>query len=193
MTMGIVAHSGVLRDAAALQNQGVIADQPVMTTASARPGTDFSLQVVELMQAVYSYGGGMLFIEIMAEMRHPWDFWKGMLFAQAFIYFSYIFSACSSTRTKVSSRSTQLTRVSPPSFGRLSPTRSVLCRVLLPPSYTEMLASRSSTATSSPTFSTSPTLERDPGSFSGLPLSPFIGVSPSSLTLPLRRSATSRD
>ncbi|MCJ1251113.1 hypothetical protein MMC30_008344 [Trapelia coarctata] len=91
MTMGIVAHSGVLRDAAALQNQGVTADQPITTTAGARPGTDFSLQVVGLMQAVYSYGGAMLFVEFMAEMKHPWDFWKGMLFAQAFIYFFYMF------------------------------------------------------------------------------------------------------
>ncbi len=91
MTMGVVAHSGVLRDTAALQNQGVTADQPITTTAGARPGTDFSLQVVGLMQAVYSYGGAMLFVEFLSEMKHPWDFWKGMLFAQTFIYFFYMF------------------------------------------------------------------------------------------------------
>ena len=91
MTMGIVAHSGVLTDAAVAQNQGVTADQPITTTAGQRPGTDFSLQIVGLMQAVYSYGGAMLFVEFMSEMKHPFDFWKGMLFAQLFIYFFYMF------------------------------------------------------------------------------------------------------
>jgi hypothetical protein len=43
------------------------------------------------MQAVYSYGGAMLFIEFMAEMRRPRDFWKGMICAQGFIYCVYIF------------------------------------------------------------------------------------------------------
>jgi hypothetical protein len=26
---------------------------------------------------VYAYGGAMLFFNLLAEMRHPWDFWKG--------------------------------------------------------------------------------------------------------------------
>ena len=43
------------------------------------------------MQAVYSYGGAMLFVEFMAEMRRPFDFWKGMVLAQAFIYVVYMF------------------------------------------------------------------------------------------------------
>jgi Kef-type K+ transport system membrane component KefB len=38
-----------------------------------------------------SYGGALLFIAFLAEMRHPWDFWKGMLVAQVFICFVYIF------------------------------------------------------------------------------------------------------
>ena len=44
-----------------------------------------------LGQAVYSYGGATVFVEFMAEMRRPFDFWKGMLCAQLFIYFFYIF------------------------------------------------------------------------------------------------------
>jgi hypothetical protein len=44
-----------------------------------------------LNQAVYSYGGAMLFVAFMAEMRHPWDFWKGLLCADLFIYFMYMF------------------------------------------------------------------------------------------------------
>ena len=91
LTMGVVTHSDVLVEAAVAQNEGVTADQPVMTTAGQRPGTAFSLQVVGLMQAVYSYGGAMLFVEFMSEMKRPFDFWKGMLFAQLFIYFFYMF------------------------------------------------------------------------------------------------------
>lgn len=39
---------------------------------------------------VYSYGGALLFVAFLAEMRHPMDFWKGMLMAQAFITFVYL-------------------------------------------------------------------------------------------------------
>lgn len=44
-----------------------------------------------LNQAVYSYGGAMLFVAFMAEMRHPMDFWKGLICADLFIYFVYMF------------------------------------------------------------------------------------------------------
>ncbi|KAA8575754.1 hypothetical protein EYC84_004858 [Monilinia fructicola] len=44
-----------------------------------------------LNQAVYSYGGAMLFVAFLAEMRHPMDFWKGLLCADLFIYFVYMF------------------------------------------------------------------------------------------------------
>ena len=33
----------------------------------------------------------MLFVEFMAEMKKPFDFWKGMIFAQLFIYICYMF------------------------------------------------------------------------------------------------------
>jgi hypothetical protein len=38
-----------------------------------------------------SWGGALLFVAFIAEMRHPWDFWKGMLCAQLFIGIVYIF------------------------------------------------------------------------------------------------------
>ncbi|ESZ93670.1 putative N amino acid transport system protein [Sclerotinia borealis F-4128] len=44
-----------------------------------------------LNQAVYSYGGAMLFVAFLAEMRHPMDFWKGLICADLFIYFVYMF------------------------------------------------------------------------------------------------------
>ena len=54
-------------------------------------GTGFAAFTNGLNQAVYSYGGAMLFISFMAEMRHPWDFWKSLLCANIFIYMCYIF------------------------------------------------------------------------------------------------------
>lgn len=33
----------------------------------------------------------MLFVSFLSEMRHPWDFWKGMLCADIFIYVVYLF------------------------------------------------------------------------------------------------------
>jgi hypothetical protein len=51
---------------------------------------DFTSVITGLMQAVFAYGGAMLFTEFMAEMRRPMDFWKAMLLAQSFIYFVYM-------------------------------------------------------------------------------------------------------
>lgn len=64
---------------------------PVSTTGGAPAGVDFSGQIVGLMQAVYSYGGAMLYCEFMSEMRRPFDFWKALIMADSFIYFVYIF------------------------------------------------------------------------------------------------------
>jgi hypothetical protein len=60
-------------------------------SGEASGGNGFTGSLNGLNQAVYSYGGAMLFISFLAEMRHPWDFWKGMLFADLFIYFLYMF------------------------------------------------------------------------------------------------------
>jgi hypothetical protein len=51
----------------------------------------FAGQFNGVNQMVYSWGGALLFVAFMAEMRHPWDFWKGMLCAQLFIGIVYIF------------------------------------------------------------------------------------------------------
>ena len=63
---------------------------PIVRTAGPPSDVAFDGQLVGLMQAVYSYGGAMLFIEFMSEMRRPFDFWKGMICAQLFIYFVYL-------------------------------------------------------------------------------------------------------
>lgn len=70
--------------------------EPVRTFAGAPPaqyqqaavGFAASFGAVSVM--VYAYAGALLFVAFMAEMRHPWDFWKGMLCAQCFICFAYL-------------------------------------------------------------------------------------------------------
>jgi hypothetical protein len=105
-TMGVVAHSDVNTNATggsagtALGGSSVTPDAnnnypPVQTYAGLPPSdVGFTGYIVGLMQAVYAYGGAMLFIEFMAEMRRPRDFWKAMICAQVFIYICYIFFGC---------------------------------------------------------------------------------------------------
>lgn len=70
---------------------------PIKTFAGTPPagyasgGNGFIGSLNGLNQAVYSYAGAMLFITFLAEMRHPMDFWKALLCAEAFIYFCYMF------------------------------------------------------------------------------------------------------
>ncbi|QQK40586.1 Amino acid transporter, transmembrane [Penicillium digitatum] len=45
-----------------------------------------------MMNAVFAYGGATLFNELMAEMRRPYDFWKGFIIAEVFIYVCYLIS-----------------------------------------------------------------------------------------------------
>lgn len=54
-------------------------------------GTGFLGSFQGIDQIIYAYGGAMLFFNLLAEMRHPWDFWKGMLAADIFIYVVYMF------------------------------------------------------------------------------------------------------
>lgn len=69
---------------------------PIHTYASQPPagmasgGVGFVASLNGLNQAVYSYGGAMLFFNFLSEMRHPWDFWKSLIFSQAFIYVIYV-------------------------------------------------------------------------------------------------------
>ncbi|KIJ34891.1 hypothetical protein M422DRAFT_233084 [Sphaerobolus stellatus SS14] len=88
ITMGAVAHSAP-NFAAALQENNVPMGSGVVIT-SAKISLPFTDQIVGVMQMVYSYGGAMLFIELMAEMRKPFDFWKGMVCAQLLIVTAYL-------------------------------------------------------------------------------------------------------
>lgn len=53
-------------------------------------GSGFVAFVNGALQAVFAYGGAMMFPACMAEMRHPVDFWKGMICAQTFLTAVYL-------------------------------------------------------------------------------------------------------
>jgi len=92
MTMGVVANTPPNYTMSANLNSIPKGDGIVHTYAGAPPyAIGFGTAVTGLMQAVYSYGGAMLFCEFMSEMRKPWDFWKAMICAQSFIFFCYVF------------------------------------------------------------------------------------------------------
>lgn len=63
---------------------------PVQTSSSWPEGTDLNNRINGLMQGVFSYGGATLFNELMAEMRRPYDFWKGLICAEVFIISVYL-------------------------------------------------------------------------------------------------------
>lgn len=95
LTMAVVPHSDPNYDASAASNGRPAPDEqpgPVHVYGGAPPYSEgFMTGVSGLMQAVYSYGGAMLFCEFMSEMRKPADFWKAFICAEAFIYIVYLF------------------------------------------------------------------------------------------------------
>ncbi|KAI8962803.1 transmembrane amino acid transporter protein-domain-containing protein [Daldinia sp. FL1419] len=76
---------------------GVPPGMPIRTYAGTPPpgmatgGVGFIASLNGLNVAVYAYGGALLFAALLAEMRHPLDFWKSLLVAEIFIYGTYIF------------------------------------------------------------------------------------------------------
>lgn len=83
ITMGAVAHTPPNYAGANLP------PGPVQTLAI--NNLPFESQLNGIMQMVFSYGGALMFIEFMAEMRRPMDFWKAMAVAQLFITIIYMF------------------------------------------------------------------------------------------------------
>lgn len=101
ITMGVAAHSPPLYSAAGssagygVNPALVTADAngvfpPIQHTAGLPDPSNFGASVNGLMQAVYAYGGAMIFTEFMSEMKHPHDFLKAMWGAQFFIYICYM-------------------------------------------------------------------------------------------------------
>jgi hypothetical protein len=99
ITMGAAANSapnylGSKQSAGAVIDNGVLITPnaqgvyPPVQTSGGLPNTGgFIGSVSGAMNAIFAYGGAMVFPEFMAEMKRPKDFLKGMWAAQAFIYF----------------------------------------------------------------------------------------------------------
>jgi hypothetical protein len=102
ITMGVAAHSAPNYAAAQGASAGAAlggtlvapdanGNYPSIVHFAGLPDKNNFIGAVNgLMQAVYAYGGAMLFIEFMSEMRRPRDFIKGMAAAQLFIYVCYM-------------------------------------------------------------------------------------------------------
>jgi len=97
IVMGVAANSAPNLAAVQASTPDFDITQPVHRYAGTPPdgaatgGSGFVGSLNGLNQAVYSYGGAMLFISFLSEMRHPWDFWKGILCADIFIFVVYLF------------------------------------------------------------------------------------------------------
>ncbi|OTB03245.1 hypothetical protein M426DRAFT_322032 [Hypoxylon sp. CI-4A] len=76
---------------------GLAPGTPIQTYAGTPPagmatgGVGFVGALNGLNVVVYAYGGALLFAALLAEMRHPLDFWKSLLIAEIFIYGTYLF------------------------------------------------------------------------------------------------------
>lgn len=101
ITMGVAAHSPPLYSAAGASagysvNPDLVTANaagvfpPVTHSAGLPDPANFGASINGLMQAVYAYGGAMIFTEFMSEMKRPYDFLKGMWGAQLFIYICYM-------------------------------------------------------------------------------------------------------
>ncbi|KAM0754795.1 hypothetical protein T439DRAFT_377221 [Meredithblackwellia eburnea MCA 4105] len=86
LSMGFVAHSAP-NYAAAYSSYG-ISEGPVLVQAIVNQ--PLFAQVNGVFNMVFAYGGAMVFPEMLAEMRRPRDFLKGMAMAQILIYTCYL-------------------------------------------------------------------------------------------------------
>jgi hypothetical protein len=105
ISMGFIAHSPPNYEGAKNAYGDSVASGPV-TTATFVGGPLYT-KVNGIMNMVFAYGGAMIvglgvafdrlpcspipqFPEMLAEMRRPWDFWKGMVSAQLLIFVCYL-------------------------------------------------------------------------------------------------------
>ena len=93
-TMGVMAHTPpnyTLYEAGGSDpNFDINHPDPVHVSGSSPSGLTIYDNVNGLMNAVFSFGGATLFTELLAEMRRPMDFWKGLLCADILIYLCYM-------------------------------------------------------------------------------------------------------
>ncbi|KAH0588274.1 hypothetical protein H2248_006982 [Termitomyces sp. 'cryptogamus'] len=84
--MGVAAHSPPNFEAA---HRAFGTPQGPVETHAFEP-LALNNKVNGIMNMVFAYGGAMIFPEMMAEMKRPMDFWKGMVLAQALIFSAYL-------------------------------------------------------------------------------------------------------
>ncbi|GAA5932683.1 hypothetical protein JCM1841_006937 [Sporobolomyces salmonicolor] len=89
ISMGFIANSAPNYVAAAAE-YGIPAGPNVPTRVVAVVSQPIFAQVNGVFNMVFAYGGAMIFPEIMAEMRRPRDFIKGMAAAQLLIFTCYL-------------------------------------------------------------------------------------------------------
>ena len=91
-TMGVMAHSppNYILYEANNPDFDIQHPDPIQVSGKSPPGLSVADNVNGLMNAVFSFGGATLFVELMAEMRRPMDFWKGLLCADIIIYLVYM-------------------------------------------------------------------------------------------------------
>lgn len=105
VTMGVMAHSEPNYGISVLGSAGSAVDPdtikpvngvyPKIIHYNGLPTSDGFIGALNgLMSGVFAYGGAQIFVEIMAEMRRPYDFYKAMWSAQAFIYTVYLVYGC---------------------------------------------------------------------------------------------------
>ncbi|KAG5363474.1 hypothetical protein CJU89_2648 [Yarrowia sp. B02] len=87
-TMGIAATKPPNYVGGAQTNNLPNSTDPVRTKAI--ENVPFQTQLNAVMNIVYSYGGAMVFVEFLSEMRKPKEFLKGMLSAQGVIFVCYL-------------------------------------------------------------------------------------------------------
>ena len=105
ITMGVMAHSPPNHSIAVLGSAGSAVDPTSITPVNGvyppvrhyngLPDPSSLVGSINgLMQGVFAYGGAQIFVEIMAEMRRPFDFIKSMWAAQLFIWVVYLSYGC---------------------------------------------------------------------------------------------------
>jgi hypothetical protein len=106
ISMGVMAHSPPNFGISVLGSAGSAVDPasitpdangvypPIKHFAGMPDSSNFVGAINGLMSGVFAYGGAQIFVEIMAEMRRPWDFIKAMWAAQLFIYVVYLVYGC---------------------------------------------------------------------------------------------------
>jgi hypothetical protein len=94
--MGVIAHSPPNFDATQASFGDNFVEGPIRTFAGFPPeeyasgGKGLIAAMNGINQCVYAFAGAILFFNFLAEMRNPWDFWKGLVCAQVFLFLFYI-------------------------------------------------------------------------------------------------------